>query len=357
MARAMRSALVLLVVEFLGWGCSAEQAPCDPAAEVCELALDFGEHVVAAGTDDQGLCISVVLDNPTELWVSRTLFQNQSLFHHSNIFFVPSHAFDDQPDRVAWRCSDQGFDELTAAILGGVLYAQSTAAREETQAFAPGAAVHVPAWSRMVAQVHLLNASVSQQTTRMSLELTTLPPDDVSMKLAPFRFGYYDLSIPPHSRASFSTTCDLATAHESRLERPLDMGVAWLLPHYHTLGERFTVEIAGGPRDGQAIFDLEGYSGEAEGRAYDPPVDLAGATGLRFTCGFDNPGDRTIGWGSAEIGSSNEEMCMMLGFVASDLAFDASVASGSGQIVEESEDGQVSSEGPCEVIGAPWGER
>lgn len=334
-------------------GCAGEEAPCDPDADACTVSLDFGQHVVAPGTDDQGLCVSVALGNSVDLWVSRATFANDGLFHHSNIFFVPGHTFDEAPDGALWRCRDQGFDELTAAILGGVIYAQSTAAREETQVFPEGAAVRIPAYSRMVAQVHLLNTSETEQTTGMTFDVTTLPPGEVAMKLAPFRFGYYDLSIPPHRDATFSTSCDVASVHEARLDRPLEMDVAWLLPHYHALGSLFRVEVVGGARDGEAIFELEGYSGEAEGRSYDPPIELAGATGLRFTCGFTNPTDREIGWGGADVGSADEEMCMMLGFVASDLAFDASVANGSSEVLEETDE-LVRSEAPCDVIGVEW---
>ena len=33
------------------------------------------------------------------------------------------------------------------------------------------------------------------------------------------------------------------------------------------------------------------------GRAFDPPVDLAGSDGLRFRCSFENPRDKEVRWG------------------------------------------------------------
>ena len=63
----------------------------------------------------------------------------------------------------------------------------------------------------------------------------------------------------------------------------------------HALGYHFFVERLGGPRDGESRVRLARASiGEARGRAYDPPLDLTGATGLRFGCDFDNPRDETV---------------------------------------------------------------
>lgn len=41
----------------------------------------------------------------------------------------------------------------------------------------------------------------------------------------------------------------------------------------------------------------------------DPPIDVSGATGLRMTCGYDNPTDSTVRYGIGD-----QEMCVFLAY-------------------------------------------
>ena len=85
-------------------------------------------------------------------------------FHHSNWLFVPASnpatgvigPFDG-PDGT-FTCADRGFDQAVAALKGGVLFAQSTQAQHDVQKFPAGAVIQIPAHSKIVATIHLLNA-------------------------------------------------------------------------------------------------------------------------------------------------------------------------------------------------------
>ena len=98
------------------------------------------------------------------------------------------------------------------------------------------------------------------------------------------------------------------------------MTLYYALPHTHALGSRFFFEVVGGPDDGRSLLDVEGFNSEARGRLYDPPLDLTGATGLRFGCEFDNPRNASVGWGFGD-----QEMCEMLGFAEMDIFFESRV--------------------------------
>ncbi len=91
------------------------------------------------------------------------------------------------------------------------------------------------------------------------------------MILAPFRLTYYTLEIPAQSEARFVTDCDLDEAFQTIAKRPLDLKLYWVLPHYHELGNYFSVEILGGPKDGEVIHSLDTFNAEPNGKALDPP--------------------------------------------------------------------------------------
>ena len=122
----------------------------------------------------------------------------------------PRHQYDG-PDGV-WDCTDRSYDQLSAAVAGGVLYAQSTQATHEVQKFPDGAAVRIPPYSRIIGDVHLLNASQRSAGTAHASSTLYSIADDVTVKLAPFHMTYHGLDIPPHSTPRFTGECDLTSA-------------------------------------------------------------------------------------------------------------------------------------------------
>ncbi len=307
------------------------------------LEHDFGEQTIAAGQEIGSLCQSWVLDNDEEIWVNAVEMDNDGGYHHSNWFFVPE-------DHNGWPtgpwldCYGEGFHEIDAALAGGVLYAQSTQVRHELQKFQSGAAVHIPPRSRIITVTHLLNYNIEPITTGLRLALYTLPRAEVVKPLTPAQLIYGDLAIPGKSTSWFGSTCDLATTYGNLFEgAPLELKLHYVLPHYHGLGAGFDLTIVGGPKDGQAIVDLGAFSSDPFGFAFDPPIDLAGATGLKFGCTFDNPRDAVVKWGIGD-----QEMCEALLFFESPMAFSAGVSQTNSETVEG--DVKVYS-GPCGVAG------
>ena len=327
-------------------GCGND--PCDLSAETCTISATVSTLEVPAGSEDEDVCQSVTLDNPTELWVRSIRQVNTGAYHHANWFFVPDDQFD-LPDG-AWSCAEQNFSELTAAILGGYLFAMSTQSREETQVIPAGGAIRIPPYSRLIGASHLLNAGDEAVLTELEITLQTVPPADVAAKLAPARITYHDLNIDAGARSSFSTECMIADSYRDVMGTAFQMELFYGLSHYHDLGTYARVEIVGGPRDGEVLFRADGV-GENYGRPFDPPVNLAaeGAEGIRFTCGFDNPRPELVDWGIGD-----QEMCVLALMHRSDMAWDGIVDDGAGQRLGVAPDGEIEYAGPCSILGIPW---
>lgn len=330
-------------------GCgSSGDSGCDPTEEACAYDHDFGRQTIQAGEEIDGRCQSWTLGNESELWANTVVFANDGAYHHSNWFFVPEGTYTEADG--AWDCDAGGFNELVAATLGGVLFAQSTQATAETQQFLPYAAVRIPPHSVVVGSTHLLNAGDTPLDTGLRLSIQTISPADLTVKLTPFRMSYFDLHIPAMGQAEFSMTCDVKTEHELVMDEPFAFKLHYVLPHYHALGTSFFVSLAGGARDGEILHEIGAFDAEAHGKTFAEPVDVsgAGATGFSFGCGFDNPTALEVGWGIGD-----QEMCVMLGFAETTMAFDASVGSGDGMVVGM--DGNiVLNSGPCALIGIPF---
>src|SRR4051812_2976236 len=285
----MRTFLVLVVVLA---GCS--DSDCDPTQDACSYSRKVSTVTIGAGVEDEDTCQSWTLDNPTELWVNSITQHNDGAYHHANWFFVPDNNFK-LPDGP-WPCNANNFDELSAALEGGYLFALGTQSLAETQTMPHGAAIRIPPYSRIIGASHFQNATDNDITTTMEVTFRTIPPPEVTAKLAPARIQYKDLHIDAGKKSTFTTECRLDTANANLWNMPLDYTLYYTLSHYHVLGMYQQLEILGGPRDGEVLMRHDGLGNNA-GTAIDPPIDLiaAGAQGVRLTCGFNNPRSVPVG--------------------------------------------------------------
>jgi hypothetical protein len=340
--------VVSLALAMLGGCGGGGDDACDPSTDPCVIEKDVSTITIAGGVEDEDTCQSWTLNNPTELWVNGISQTNDGAYHHANWFFVPDDQFE-LPDGT-WSCNEQDFSELTAALLGGYLFALSTQSTSESQELSAGDAIRIPPYSRVIGSSHLLNASPSTLDTTMHLRIHTIPPDQVVAKLAPARMTYHDLALDPNAQSAFSVDCPLEPSYTNIFDAPLDYKLHYVLFHYHALGVYAQLELSGGPRDGEVIARHDGY-GENFGIALDPPVDLAaaGATGIRFTCGFDNPRGEVVGWGIGD-----QEMCVVALQAETDLAFESGVVMGNREALGVNPDGEFRYGGNCTIQGFPW---
>jgi hypothetical protein len=300
---------------------------------------DFGEFVMAPFQEVTN-CVAWTVENEAAVYVQAVTLSNLGYFHHSNWFVVPDDMYEG-PDGF-FKCSDRGFDEIQAAIAGTVLFAQSTQSFVERQQTAAGAVIKIPPRHKVVAGTHLLNVGPAEVSTRLFMTLEIIHPSEVEVVLTPFRLSYLDLDIPANSRSRFTGfSDDLGERYQNASGSPMDMQLHYVLPHFHYLGDYFSFVLDGGAFDNTPIYEHHGFNGEANGLMFDPPLDMTGVTGIRYTCGYDNWRDVNVGWGIGD-----QEMCVMLGLAESKIMFDASVTGGT-------TDGAVEFEAPAAVFAIP----
>lgn len=305
------------------------------------LSHDFAEFTVKPGEEVLGLCQSWTLNNPEELWVNGVELDQDEASHHSNWMHVPSDKFDG-PDGV-WPCKDRNYSQFTAALYGGVLYAQSTQASHEVQKFPKNVASRIPPYSRVIGDIHLLNVTSSDITGHAKMSIYSIPKEEVHVKLAPFHMTYEELAIPPHQTSRFTGDCDVGQYFPSQ---KLKMKVYYVLPHTHALGTRLFFNASDGSSPATPIIDVRGFNGEARGVYYDPPIDITGKNLLSFGCEFTNPRDETVHWGFGD-----QEMCEFLGFAEATTAFETRVS-----VVDPAgSDGSTPLfTGPCDTVAFYW---
>jgi hypothetical protein len=321
----------------------------DDEPEFVSVAHDFGT-ITLTPYQELSNCVQWTVDNDEAVYVQNVTLSNLGYFHHSNWFVVPETMYPG-PDGF-FKCSERGFDELASAVAGTVLFAQSTQSFVESQRTADGAIIKIPPRHKVVAGTHLLNVGPAEVSTQLFMTLDIIHPRDVEVVLTPFRLSYLDLDIPATSKSRFTGICDdLGERYAAAAGTPLDIKLHYVLPHFHYLGDYFDLSLQsstpeGSHLDGQSIYRLEGFNGEANGLMFDPPLDLTGLEGLTYTCGYDNWRDVNVGWGIGD-----QEMCVMLGLGESKVMFDGTVTGGTTAVGSTGD--ALEFEGGCAILAVP----
>src|SRR5207248_8720974 len=160
----------------------------------------FGPFPVAANEEITQDCVQITLHNDDPIYVNKVELTTGVGFHHSNWFYVPESVF--PGDDGTYKCSDRGFDQAIAVLRGGgVLFAQSTQSPHDVQAFGLGVAIKVPAHSKLVSTIHLLNPTDAPLELHPSIALTPIDPATVQIHLAGVSFEDHALGLPPLMQA------------------------------------------------------------------------------------------------------------------------------------------------------------
>jgi hypothetical protein len=267
----------------------------------------FPSIYVPSGEEKDYDCQSWTLDNDETLYVTGVRQQNDGAWHHSNWFFVPEDKFGDDG---TWDCRDYRFDMVSAAISGGVVFAQSTQTFEEVFRFPQGSAVVIPPRSKVIGALHLVNIAAGAIDTSITLEFETAEPADVEVSLQPLSYLIYSLAIPSQQESRWRMTCPMERAYKAL--GPEDrFGIYYVLGHYHSWGNYFALSYVDEDGGERPIVELESVIGDSLGRIIDPPVFANGAPGLKVTCGYYNSTDAPLVWGN----NAEDEMCMFLAYV------------------------------------------
>jgi hypothetical protein len=267
----------------------------------------FGPFDVTAHQEVVNRCVQITLHNDATLYVQSVELTTGSGFHHSNWLFVPETQY--PGDDGTFNCADRSYNEAIAAAFGGVLFAQSTQSPHEVQQFPAGVAVALPAHSKLIAQIHLLNAADGALHIAPTIAITPIAQSEVTTVLSAISFEDEALGLPAHKDSQFTVDCDLARVHYQQFSRNPDFKIYYALAHYHALGTGLTLEAVKPDGTAATVYSTTHRVGDALGGPIEPAFDMTGYTRLRLSCDFTNPRDSVVHWGVGD-----QEMCVFLAF-------------------------------------------
>ncbi len=281
----------------------------DPPGVPQELAFtaETDPITVESGGEILEACDSWSLGNTETLWLTRAVISSTLGVHHSDWMVLPDGLYPNPGNADVCRNfvdpERGGFSLFDGAVIGDVVFAQSTQAEHEEQAFGEGIAMAIPPNSQLIVYYHLINTTAEPADLNVTADLYTIPEDNVETQLKDIAGSEFRINVPAREESRFSVDCMFPDGLGG------DFDVYFILPHYHYYGTGMRFEIIGGPDDGKVMFDTTGSVGEPLAAKVDPnSASLAGAEGMRFACDFNNATDQNIPWGAG----ANDEMCFFL---------------------------------------------
>ena len=318
----------------------------------------FGPFTLTPGEEITEDCVQITLGNDQDIYINTVDLETGPGFHHSNWFFDPEswahgpswNGSNSAADDGTFKCSDRNFDQGIAAIYGGVLFAQSTQVQHEVQQFPPGKVVKIPAHSKLMANIHLLNPGDTTLQLTPTITLTAIPESQVTTKLSGMAFEDEALGLPPNARSRFTVdSCDLVGADQTppaAWPAP-NFKIYYALAHYHTLGTGMTIEAVKPDGTSATIFQTSAAVGDALGGPLDPPFDMTGYSKIRFSCDYLNTTPSTVAWGTG-----SNEMCVFLAFTDSPDNYGGGVAMASPPGTGTDVNGVMTYTHPCTTLFA-----
>jgi hypothetical protein len=324
-------------------------SPTDDAGpsvfEATQVVFDYGDWTIPTA-GEQYPCAQWTLNNEEPLYVTAVVQANDGGFHHSNWYAVKDDLFPGEDG--FFECRSRNFEEEFGAVFGEVVFAQSTQAYVETQRFPEGVVIKIPPHSKIIGGVHLLNVSASPLDTGVRMGLELVHPKDVQTVATPWRLDNSNLFIPPREHTRWSIDCDMKDQYEFKNDEPFEPLIYWILPHYHALGDYFRVDLIK-PEGDETILELSGFNAEGNGVTFPEPISMAGATGMRMVCGYTNPYNRMIYYGT----EGDDEMCTLLAFTNAAMRLNAQTWE---ELSVDQSEGHLTHHGDCGALFLPKNE-
>lgn len=159
-----------------------------------------------------------------------------------------------------------------------------------------GTARKIPDGTKLVFQLHLLNATSKPVETTGTVDLELAKPGQNLQSIGTMLVGNTRLMLPPKQRTDVDSTC---TSH------PELANVFSVFPHMHKLGTALTVSAGAGGE--KKLVDVPRWDfGDQGNLAVAPMLRIAKDEPIKTHCAFNNTTDKPVVFGE----STNDEMCI-----------------------------------------------
>jgi hypothetical protein len=243
------------------------------------------------------------LGNPAPVYVNRIDTKMRTNSHHFVLY-----ALDPNTPALAKPLVNQlrdlrdptgALNFSTAVTMAYHLYIGGSMAPDSSYSFPPGVALELPANTGLDLNSHYVNKTAAPFMGEAFANLYTVEKSAVSKIARTLNLNNTSIQLPANTRTTLSKTF---TFSEKR-------NVLMLTSHMHKLGEKFVIKFAGGPRNGEVLYETTDWSHPSI-KTFDPPLVLDAGQGLTSEITWNNTNAKPISFGL----TSDDEMGIIFGY-------------------------------------------
>jgi hypothetical protein len=271
-----------------------------PAGRGVQLKIDrFG----VASNFERELFLFRRLGNASDMYVSRIQTQMRTGSHHFVLYTMrddtPAIAMPNADVVRDLRNPDGSLNLFTLFPMAYHVFLAGAMTPVSDYTFPSGVALRLPANTGIDLNAHYVNRTNAEIPGEAYANLWTVPAAEVVNPARTLNCTKTNIMLPPRTRTTLEHECRFSTRTT----------IILLTSHMHELGERFQIRIAGGPRDGEVIYDNADWEHPAILNLRTPIVLEAGQ-GLRSVVTWNNTRDETVRFGL----TSRDEMSIIFGY-------------------------------------------
>jgi hypothetical protein len=264
----------------MGQNAMTPYMPFGQGADVVQWST--GKFMLDAN-QERYLCFASTLDD--DRTVNGYASQNPPFVHH----MILARTSAPEPD---------GFAECDVAFRNTWETLFITGTGNSMLEFPEDAAHQLPKGTQLVVQMHLLNATDNPVEGSVTIDMrrtAVANPRPVNSYI----FGTAAVELPPKRMSQVVGTCSMFQSVQ------LIAG----FPHMHLLGTSLRFEVGSTESDLHEVFKRDPFDFNSQ-RIDKVETTINAGDLTRVTCTYDNPMDKTIGYGE----STHDEMCYFVGF-------------------------------------------
>jgi hypothetical protein len=257
---------------------------------------------VAAGKEREIFRYASV-GNASEVWVNRIQTQMRSGSHHFVLFTfaanTPGLAIPAPNEVRDLKDANGNLNYLTLFAMPYHVFFSGAQTTESDYTFPAGVAIRLRANAMLDANAHYVNSTGFLATGEAEANLHTVPAASVQSEAQPLNLVNTDLTIPAGRDTTITRTFTF-----NRLTR-----VVMLTSHMHKRGLKFVVKIAGGPRNGEIVYQSNAWD-HPPITSFTTPLTLTAGQGLTSEVTFRGDPTRVVRFGL----TADDEMNIIFGY-------------------------------------------
>jgi hypothetical protein len=271
---------------------AADAGSPDADVPAGSYTVTWGPVTVQPGVEDTQ-CVTVPVGNTETLRVNQIHNVLGDASHHLIVYRVA----DTTEQSTPYPC-DPFTDTLDPAKGSPLMITQKY---EETLVLPDGVAFSLEPNQFVRLEMHFINASDSPKEVMATSTFSPIPDAEFEHEADFLFIGDVDIDIPPNSTHTVGPTYFPIPGEFA------GSNFFGITGHQHQYGTDVYVATTDGENGTDTpVYDLDNFDwDEPETVYHDPPFQVPGGGGFRFTCQWNNTSDQTLSFGE----SAGDEMC------------------------------------------------